>query len=61
MIGDLKKIGAIGTAIYVVSTLAGLLLPVPHYYRHEYVFFYGPIGAFIGYGFGSFIVERAQN
>lgn len=61
MTSDLKQIGAIGAAIYVVSVIAGYNLPVPHSYESAYKFFFGPIGAFIGYGLSAFVVQRAKN
>lgn len=61
MPADLKHIGTIGVAIYAVSAIAGYLLPIPHYYESAYKFFFGPIGAFLGYGLGAFMVQRAPN
>lgn len=61
MLNDLKSLGKIGVALYAVSVIAGFILPVPHSYEIWYKFFLGPIGAFLGYGLSSQIVERARD
>jgi hypothetical protein len=59
-VSGLKKLGAIGAAIYTVSAIAGYLLPTPHVYAHEYAFVYGPAGAFAGYGLAHLILKRSE-
>jgi hypothetical protein len=56
-----KKYGAIGAAIAVVSGIAGYLLPTPHAYSQLFAFVLGPAGAFAGYGLAAFVVARVNN
>jgi hypothetical protein len=56
---DLKTLGGIGVAIYIISVIGGYFLPVPHVYSALYNYMYGPVGALAGYGVANFIVQRA--